>query len=293
MGLDQNGVQFLLYARGLGVDFAHSAMIGRQSLYLNASQLAGSFAKFGSPLNRPTLDRLLDAHGGYAEGLFECLGARQVSSFDAAAYEGATQIHDMNLPLPEQHKRQFSMVLDGGSLEHVFNIATALKNCLEMVRVGGHYLAISPANNFMGHGFYQISPELYFSVLRPVNGYELLRVLVYEDRPRARWYAVSDPAAVQRRVTLANRRPVYLLVIARRVSDVVPLQTAPQQSDYAAAWDRGKDGFRRRDTVSRRLKRSFKGLLRRTVPFRSKFYRRIDLVRDAAISRSPAATDWR
>lgn len=281
MGLDQNGLQFLLYARRLGVDFAHCAMIGRQSLYLTATQLRASLAKFDCPFDEAIEDRVLNAHGGYAEGLFEHLGARQVSSFDVADYEGATHLHDMNLPLPEHCKGRYSMVLDGGSLEHVFNIATALKNCLEMVAVGGHYLAISPANNFMGHGFYQLSPELYFSVLRLINGYQLVRVLVYEDRPQARWFSVTDPASIQRRVTLNNHRPVYLLVIAKRVSDVVPLKTAPQQSDYLTAWDRSKSVTHRHDGVSRRLKRSLKGLLRRRLPFPAKFFQRIDLVHDA------------
>ena len=282
MGLDQNGVQFLLYARRLGVDFARSAMIGRQSLYLTAPQLQASLTKFGSPFDGTISHRVLGSYGGYAEGLFEYLGADHVSSFDAAGYEGASQLHDMNLPLPDRYQRRYSMVFDGGSLEHVFNIAAALKNCMEMVQVGGHYLAISPANNFMGHGFYQLSPELYFSVFRPANGYELVRALVYEDGARPRWFAVTDPASIQRRVTLTNRRPVYLLIIARRVTDVVPLQSAPQQSDYLVAWDRRKATVRRPEGISRRLKRSLKSLLRQGMPFPAKFFQPIDLVHDAA-----------
>ncbi len=39
MGLDLNGVHFLLYAKNLGVDFKKTAMIGRQSLDLTKSEL--------------------------------------------------------------------------------------------------------------------------------------------------------------------------------------------------------------------------------------------------------------
>ena len=58
-------------------------------------------------------------------------------------------------------------MIDSGSLEHVFNISQALRNCLEMVESGGHFISIGPANNAMGHGFYQFSPELYFRILSP------------------------------------------------------------------------------------------------------------------------------
>jgi hypothetical protein len=36
--------------------------------------------------------------------------------------------------------------------------------------------AVTPANNQMGHGFYQFSPELFFRVFSQENGY-LLRAL--------------------------------------------------------------------------------------------------------------------
>ena len=54
------------------------------------------------------------------------------------------------------------MVVDGGTLEHVFDYPTALRNAMRMVRVGGHLILNAPVNNFPGHGFYQISPELFF-----------------------------------------------------------------------------------------------------------------------------------
>ena len=54
---------------------------------------------------------------GTAAVLF--IGAKQVESIDAAPYENASIIHDMNFPLPGGTR--YSMVLDFGCLEHVFN----------------------------------------------------------------------------------------------------------------------------------------------------------------------------
>ena len=130
---------------------------------------------------------------------------------------------------------------------------------MEMVRTGGHYLGITPANNFLGHGFYQFSPELFFRIFTPQNGYELTRVIAIEDRPNARWFSVSDPAAVGKRVTLINGRPTYLLVMARRV-EIKPLfEATPQQSDYATAWKKTEH-----EGMGAKSKASWKGIATKT-----------------------------
>ncbi len=185
MGLDINGTRFLLYARALGVDFARTAMIGRQGLYLSRRDLKDSFQAFGYVVNDELIDHIFTKSDRYAEPLLTYLGARDVHSFDFSAYEGATHLCDMNREVPAGAKEHYTTVLDGGSLEHVFNFPMAIRNCMEMVRVGGHYLGITPANNFMGHGFYQFSPEMYFSVFTRENGFELISLVAFEDRPRA------------------------------------------------------------------------------------------------------------
>lgn len=99
------------------------------------------------------------------EPLARALGAGNVSSCDFSGYEKATLIHDLNVPIgPEWHER-FDMVIDGGTLEHVFNFPVAIANCMNLVKTGGHLLLFSPSNNMCGHGFYQFSPELFFRVL--------------------------------------------------------------------------------------------------------------------------------
>jgi hypothetical protein len=142
----------------------------------------------------------------------------------------------MNSGLPGEVKEQYTTVLDGGSLEHVFNFPMAIRNCMEMVSVGGHYLGITPANNLMGHGFYQFSPELYFSVFARENGFDLISLIACEDRKRATWYAVRSPREVRRRVTLTNAVPVSLLIVAKRVMKTVIFETTPQQNDYLSVW---------------------------------------------------------
>ncbi len=238
MGLDIHGTRFLLYARLLGVDYARTLMIGRQGLNLSRAQLRANLARLGFPAGAGAVDTIFDADGGYAAELLRFLGAHDVQSLDNSDYEGATHLADLNREVAESFKGRYSVVLDGGSLEHIFNFPVALRNCLEMVAVGGHFLAITPANNFMGHGFYQFSPELFLSVFTAANGFHLERLIAFEDRPRAVWYRIPRPASANKRIMSRHSRPVYLLVVARRTEAVPPLREMPQQSDYIPMWAR-------------------------------------------------------
>jgi hypothetical protein len=190
------------------VDFAHTLMIGRQQL----------------------------ADFSFAEPFFMRLGARSVDSIDASKFEGASIVADLNQPLPQDLRRRFSVVFDGGTLEHVFDIATALRSCLDLVAVGGHYIGISPANNWPGHGFYQFSPELMFRLLGPDTGFEMRGAFVAELRKRQAWYAIPDPSTIGARLYWRNRFRTHLVVVARRVKLVDIADFIPQQSDYVSRW---------------------------------------------------------
>lgn len=235
MGLDVNGTKFLLFARQRGVDFRETATIGRQGLYLTDEAFAKNLALYGAPEPLAAARRLLAESSGYAEPFLTHLGAKSVRSIDASSYEGATDVHDLNLGIAGMPSI-FSVVLDSGTLEHVFNFPQALKSCLDLVGQGGHFISITPANNFLGHGFYQFSPELYFRVFGKGSGFELRHVVLFEDVPDAEWFEVVDPDAVKSRVTLVNSQPTYMAVVARRVAATPSLSTWPQQSDYVALW---------------------------------------------------------
>jgi hypothetical protein len=236
MGFDVQGVRFLLWAHRSGARFAKTAVIGRQELFIDPASLQHILRCFGMDKNDAEVRRLLTEEDGFAEPLLRLLGAEHISSVDASSYECASIVHDMNLPVPNDLRSAFTMVIDAGTLEHIFDFPTAIKNCMEMVQEGGHLLLMTPANNFMGHGFYQFSPELFFRVCSPENGFEVVKAIVCEVDPEAQWYEVVDPARARRRVELVNSRPAYLLVQARKLRQVPVLAVAPQQSDYTLLW---------------------------------------------------------
>jgi hypothetical protein len=169
---------------------------------------------------------------GLAEGLLCHLGASNVESLDYSEYEGASIIHDLNTDIPGGWFNKYDLVLDSGTLEHVFNYPMALWSCMRMVATGGNFVSITPTNNLCNHGFYQISPEVFFRALGNENGFRLidcsLRVGENESRSLLDNYGL--------RTEIPTDEPSYLFVIAKKVANLMMFTSPPQQSDYIAQW---------------------------------------------------------
>lgn len=265
MGLNVNGTRLLLSSMRQGIDFSKTLTIGRQGLYIQAPAFQKNLRDFG--FGNIDHQALLEQQEGFAEPFLRLLGAEVTDSMDVSDYEKATVIHDMNHPVPDTLKEKYSVVLEGGSLEHIFNFPTAIKNCMEMVRPGGYFLGISPTNNYMGHGFYQFSPELYFRIFDAANGFELQDILFFNDtknirtQRQSKFYKLKDPARLNRRVELTNAYPSYLYIVAKRVEVKPIFEKIPQQSDYAqVAW------MKKQKDKSKRKKKVLLNWFRRVTP---------------------------
>jgi hypothetical protein len=237
MGVGYQGLQIALLARKRGVDFTRTVSIGRQHHYLDPGTLVSMFRRFGLALSETEQSDIL--RDPFSEGLFRKLGATTVDSIDASDYEGATILHDFNQPVSQALHRKYTVVIDFGSLEHIFHFPNAMKNVTDLLEVGGHFISMSVANNFMGHGFYQFSPELFFSYL-PANGFSDLDVYLVPFRIFPFFFRVAPPLELGGRVELINSEPVLIGVIARKakhISEVV----MPIQSDYQQQFWRGRD----------------------------------------------------
>jgi hypothetical protein len=223
MGIDIDSAKFLRSEVRRGLNLGHLLTLGHQAVYMDDDAYRALVVSLGISC-RETI---------FADDLFRGLGAKSVDVMDVSTFEGANVLHNLNEPIGRELVEKYDCVFDGGTLEHVFNLPQALKNCMEMVKVGGRFITITPANAQCGHGFYQFSPELFYSALSDENGCSVERLLfVYRDQ----WYSVRKPADIRQRVELLTCEPTMLFISARRLERKPVFAKWPQQSDYAMAW---------------------------------------------------------
>lgn len=264
MGVNLETARYLIAARKAGVSFERTLTLGRQWLCADPDAVNVLLARAGFASMR--FDRPSDA--AWADAFFRALGATQLDVLDHSAYEGATVLHDLNLPLPSGEARRYDLVFDGGVIEHVFDCANAFRSCMQLTKVGGHLCVCSIANNECGHGFYQFSPELFFRLFDSANGFALRSVLVEEQRLLGtRWYAVTDPAAIGARVVCINSAPLHIKALARKKREDATRAPVVLQADYQRAW-RESDAQSERPTSTPAAPVTWKAKLMRAIPAR-------------------------
>ena len=224
MGFDAHGLLYLNKVRDDCGDFGLTATIGRQGIHVPVEVM--------QKIWHPELDYSL---GEYCEQLLlEFFGSSAVHSFDNSSYEGATHIHDFNQPIPESHHGKYDTVIDAGSLEHIFDVRTAVENFAKMLRPGGRIIHVNPANNFCGHGFYQFSPEFFFSVYSKETGFSNTEVYLARISNLRHWFKVMKPANGKRAEIFSNL-PIINLVSSQKMANE-PDNISIQQSDYVHLW---------------------------------------------------------
>ena len=107
MGIDRHFADFLLCAKDLGVDFSRVATLGRLNLFIDHRSLGAVFREHGRDITDSDIRAIRSASGGYVEELLRYLGAQETCSIDASGYEGASLVHDMNLPIAAELKALF------------------------------------------------------------------------------------------------------------------------------------------------------------------------------------------
>ena len=89
---------------------------------------------------------------------FKAIGFDSVESCDYSDFQAADHVFDLNKPVPKHLYNKYDVILDSGTLEHVFHLPQVLKNIYDMLKVGGRVIHLLPSSNWIDHGFYSFSP---------------------------------------------------------------------------------------------------------------------------------------
>lgn len=199
---------------------------------------------------------------------FSLLGIDDCIALDCNDFEHAEIVFDLNNPLEDQLHSRADILVDGGTLEHVFDVRQALANVSLMLRPGGRVIHMSPANNFANHGFYQFSPTLYADYYR-ANRFENVRVFVIEDRVRRGESVVWDIFELDTlhqplMMTSASSRRMLTLCIAEKgkasTIGIPPIQSL-YEIEFEKIANRSSD-----DLSSQQPKLWFNRLAKRLMP---------------------------
>jgi len=225
MAIDRDTLKFLLHLQ--------LSLVGKRVLTI------GRMEWYGGKLGIEALNRKFKSNSvpsKYADFVFNVLGSKRVDSLDYSAYEGATIQHDLNVPVPEELHNQFDFILDSGTLEHVYNCQEAILSYMKMCKVGGSLVLVLPANNQMGHGFYQFSPEFFYRTLCENQGFKVVEMLLRTGNGFGKWFEIKDPKKIGARQEIKTYTRTMLFIHAVKTNDVSRYASAIQ-SDY----DNGAD----------------------------------------------------
>ncbi|MCL1985800.1 MAG: hypothetical protein FWG59_05065 [Betaproteobacteria bacterium] len=110
----------------------------------------------------------------------------EYSAIDVIAHTGTEKIHDLNYPITDNLRDVFDIVVDGGTMEHCFNVPEVLFNIVKMLKLNGFILHISPIT-YPNHGYYNFNPVLFHEFYTH-NGCKTISctcaVVYSEDQPK-------------------------------------------------------------------------------------------------------------
>lgn len=215
-----------------------SLMLGRQTLRLHKPRRT---RKFNRAVAKAGYDFHMEDIAGpdnYAEGFFDKIGLPSIDSMDNSDYEDCTIVHDLNVDVPKKLHNTYDFILDGGTIEHVFDVPKAFENVHRMLKIGGVFLSYNGGNGWFGHGFYQFSPEIVWRHWAEHRGYEVLSCDAVSTDPNSWPVAIPDPKSKGRRAKVIIPGRYYLGFAVRKTGN--KSHGIIQQSDYTRRWESDK-----------------------------------------------------
>jgi len=247
MGLSQPLLKLILAAHNEYHFQGPALSLGCQDIYATYEELETYFRQVNTPfkpipskeLKYTTSERLIKLIRRpdyvHEEVFFRMLGIDDQQSLDTSNRDGATIIHDLNKEIPADMRERFALVLDAGTIEHIFDVATVLRNIVNMISLNGIVIHFSPASNYINHGFYSFSPTLFYdfyssndfgnfsSYFLYIDKDDYLRTyqyLKYTHNPKQRIYVEDDGL-------------ILFFFLAQKIKSVSKV-IIPQQRDYFA-----------------------------------------------------------
>lgn len=217
--------------------------LGKQTVLVSQNKVLQTAAKYGYS-KKSDQDKASWTGNSSDEFLFKILGFEKVESFDADSFEGSTYQYDFNNEIPEIFHQKYDCIIDGGTLEHIFNTPQALKNIRKMLKIGGVIVHISPTNNYVDHGFYMFSPTFFYDYYCAYK-FEILNSFLFAHNPNpflSKWEIMDyKPLSIEGLEFGGwGKKMLGTWIAAKKTVDITE-ELSPMQSRYKMVWEKATE----------------------------------------------------
>jgi hypothetical protein len=172
-----------------------SYSIGRQTMGATPQAALQMFRQLGltpRPLSHPP--RVDDATTGaiawetgsiYDADFYKMLGCDEHYAVDISAFEGAEIIVDLNKPIPDHLEKTCDFLVDGSTLDNIFDPCQGLENIARMLKPGGRCVLVNMGNASLDFGGipYTMFNPLWFYDYFAINGFSACDVYAVVHSP--------------------------------------------------------------------------------------------------------------
>jgi SAM-dependent methyltransferase len=184
MGISFSFAEIILHEHRYKPITGRLVTIGRQSVDFTADELERLIVEHGvtkrqnvayhldqdthsKPSPRPTITQ---------ESFFAAFTDATVLSLDQSSYENADLVFDLQAELPAEYRGFADFVLDGGSLDNIFDPAAAIRNISRMLKPGGRFISMNTGGPNPS-AYLKFSPD-WFMDFCAINDYADCKIYV-------------------------------------------------------------------------------------------------------------------
>ena len=155
----------------------------------------------------------------------------QPASRTAIDFHGTETALKLDLNSPIDLKKQYHVVNNCGTLEHVFNVGQAFKTVHDHTLPGGLMIHQTPFVGWIDHGFYNFNPTFFWD-LAATNFYHVCIFLYAELEPPKTVRLTSREQILQMAKNNELGKTAVFLIVLRRPDQAIPFRF-PMQGFYA------------------------------------------------------------
>ncbi len=154
MGISKEFAEVILSSCKFNPFSGQAFVVGRQTILLTEDELLELASKYGVKVSLKDLviDDTTKASFGHNyitdRSFMKLCGVSNLQSIDVSDYEGATIVHDLNKEIPLYLKNCADLIIDGSTLDNVFDPVMVLKNLSKMLKPGGRLFSCNMGSNY-------------------------------------------------------------------------------------------------------------------------------------------------